>query len=56
MTDSTPIFIWLILVAVFTASIAHIIEAFKKRDHKALSEGFGTMLFSGASILIRIFG
>jgi hypothetical protein len=56
MKESTSIFIWLILVAVFASSISHMIEAWKKRDHQALSEGLGTMLFSGMVILIKALG
>jgi hypothetical protein len=53
MKDSGNVFIWLILVSVFVASMRHIYEAFKKRDAEAMGEGVGTMLFSGIGILLR---
>jgi hypothetical protein len=53
MKDHSQFFIYLILVCVFTASIRHIYEAFKKRDAEAMGEGVGTMLFSGLGILLK---
>ena len=56
MKNETPILIWFILVVVFLSSIRHIFEAWKKRDHQALGEGAGTMLFSGMIILLKTLG
>jgi hypothetical protein len=56
MKNQTPIFIWVILVVVFIASIRHIYEAWQKRDHKSIGEGVGTMFFSGMMIVLKYIG
>jgi hypothetical protein len=54
MKDSSQFFIGLILVCVFTASLRHIYEAYKKRDAEAMGEGFGTLLFSLLGIILKV--
>lgn len=56
MKDSTGLFIWLVLMAVLVASVRHIAEAIRKRDHEAIGEGLGTMLFSALGIILKALG
>lgn len=56
MKDSSSTLIFILLVAVLIASVRHIVEAIKKRDHEAIGEGLGTFLFSALGIILRAFG
>jgi hypothetical protein len=49
-------FIWLVLGAVFVASLRHIGEAWKNRDFRAMGEGIGTMMFSALGIILKALG
>jgi hypothetical protein len=52
--NSISIVMLVVLSTIFIASIRHIGEAYKKRDHEAIGEGIGTMLFSAVGIVLKL--
>lgn len=54
MRYCTPIFIWLIAIAVAFSSIRHIIQAFKKRDFEAMGEGLAMILVNSFFTILML--